>query len=203
MNRREALQRVAWLMGGTVSAPAVLALLNGCSARRAITFKPVYFDQKQAALVEEIVEIMIPRTSTPGAKDLGIPSFIDTMLKDVYASPDQQRYLQGLRDFESEALETHHRSFLTLDAGSRATLVKTVHDRAVSEELKRKAARTSLDRPFILMTKELTMLGFFTSEVGATQILQYVPVPGSYHACLPVAEAGNGKAWAREANTPF
>ena len=51
-------------------------------------------------------------------------------------------------------------------------------------------------RPFILMTKELTLLGFFTSKAGATQILQYQAVPGSYHACVPLAQAGNGKTWA-------
>ena len=46
------------------------------------------------------------------------------------------------------------------------------------------------------MTKELTLLGFFTSEPGATQVLQYEPVPGAYHGCIPIAEAGNGKQWA-------
>ncbi|MFZ5999973.1 MAG: gluconate 2-dehydrogenase subunit 3 family protein, partial [Bacteroidota bacterium] len=50
------------------------------------------------------------------------------------------------------------------------------------------------DRPFILMTKELTVSGFFTSEVGATQVLQYAPVPGAYHGCVPLAEVG--KTWA-------
>jgi hypothetical protein len=47
-----------------------------------------------------------------------------------------------------------------------------------------------------LMAKELTLLGFFTSEPGATQVLQYIAVPGSYKGCVPLAEAGNGKTWA-------
>jgi gluconate 2-dehydrogenase gamma chain len=51
-------------------------------------------------------------------------------------------------------------------------------------------------RPFILTVKELTMLGYFTSEPGATQVLQYSPVPGAYKGCVPVSEAGNGKTWA-------
>jgi len=51
-------------------------------------------------------------------------------------------------------------------------------------------------RPFILTTKELALLGFFTSRVGATQVLQYVAIPGAYHGCLPVNQAGNGKRWA-------
>lgn len=59
------------------------------------------------------------------------------------------------------------------------------------------------NRPFILMTKELTMLGFFTSEVGATQVLQYLAVPGTFRGCLPLSEAGNGKTWATEMSQAF
>ena len=58
-------------------------------------------------------------------------------------------------------------------------------------------------RPFILTMKELTLLGFFTSEVGATQILQYLPVPGRLQSCIPLSEAGNGKTWALETSYRF
>jgi len=47
------------------------------------------------------------------------------------------------------------------------------------------------------------LLGFFTSRVGATQVLQYVATPGSYHACVPLAQAGNGKTWAVEPGVRF
>jgi len=70
--------------------------------------------------------------------------------------------------------------------------VKKVHEEAVN------AAKvdSKLPRPFILKLKELTMLGYFVSEPGATKVLQYIAVPGAYHGCIPLAEAGNGKAWA-------
>jgi gluconate 2-dehydrogenase gamma chain len=71
--------------------------------------------------------------------------------------------------------------------------VKKIHDAAVEAEL---ATTPAPKRPFILMAKELTMLGFFTSEPGATQVLQYIAVPGSYKGCIPLSEAGNGKTWA-------
>jgi len=58
-------------------------------------------------------------------------------------------------------------------------------------------------RPFIITMKELTLLGFFTSQVGATQILQYLPVPGRLQGCIPVSEAGNGKTWAVETSYRF
>ena len=51
-------------------------------------------------------------------------------------------------------------------------------------------------RSSILTVKELALLGFFTSRPGATQVLQYAAIPGTYHGCLPVNQAGNGKRWA-------
>ncbi|TLY53848.1 MAG: gluconate 2-dehydrogenase subunit 3 family protein, partial [Gammaproteobacteria bacterium] len=96
MNRREVLQQVAWLMGGTLSAPAVLGVLEGCRAAENAAWKPQFLSERQAELVAEVAEIMIPRTATPGAKDVGVPAFIDAMLKEAYPREDRERYLSGL-----------------------------------------------------------------------------------------------------------
>jgi hypothetical protein len=82
-----------------------------------------------------------------------------------------------------------------------------VHDAAAAAEKARDAANdvpaSKRKRPFVLMMKELTLLGFFTSQVGATQVLQYEAVPGGFQACVPVAAAGNGKTWATETSLRF
>jgi gluconate 2-dehydrogenase gamma chain len=85
MDRREALKRTAWLMGGVVSAPAIVGILKGCTAKPTIDWKPVFLTEDQAALVTQVADVIIPKTDTPGAKDAGVPSFIDLMLKDVYS----------------------------------------------------------------------------------------------------------------------
>jgi hypothetical protein len=205
IDRREAIRRVALLMGGAVSAPAILGLLAGYSAEPATEaeWKPSFLTQAQVALVAEVAEIMIPRTDTPGAKDVGIPAFIDKMLKDVYPKDDQVRFAAGLADFEAQAKREHGRAFLELEPALRAALVKQVHDPAVEVD---RASNLSIDergRPFILTMKELTMLGYFTSEPGATQVLPYRPVPGAYHACVPLSQAGKGKTWATETSYRF
>jgi hypothetical protein len=203
LSRREAIRRVALMMGGAVSAPAILGLLSGCSAEpppsKNAEWKPVFLTLAQSALVAEVAEIMIPRTDTPGAKDVGIPAFIDKMLKDAYPKDDQERFVTGLADFEAQAKREHGRAFLELEPALRTAMVKQVHDPAVEAERKSADRR----RPFILMTKELTMLGYFTSQPGATQVLQYRPVPGAYHACVPLAEAGKGRTWATETSYRF
>jgi hypothetical protein len=204
MNRRELLQRAAWLMGGALSAPAVLGVLNGCTAKKEATWQPVFLSKEQGALVAEVAEIIIPRTNTPGAKDAGVPAFIDVMLKDVYEEGDRQRYVSGLKAFDDAARTAHSKGFVELSKQQQTELVRKFHDEAVATELAAEDSRRAYEqRPFILMTKELTLLGFFTSKAGATEVLQYAAVPGKFEACVPLAQAGNGKSWALEASRRF
>jgi gluconate 2-dehydrogenase gamma chain len=203
MNRRELLQRVAWLMGGAISAPAVLGVLNGCSAKKEETWQPVFLSKEQGAVMADVAEIIIPRTDTPGAKDAGVPAFIDTMLKDVYEDADRQRFVTGLKAFDDAARTAHGKGFVELPKAQQSELVRKFHDEAIASELALETRPAYLQRPFILMTKELTLLGFFTSKPGATEVLQYSAVPGQFKGCVPLAQAGNGKSWALEASRRF
>ena len=203
MNRREAIQRVAWLMGGAISAPALLGVLNGCTPKKsAVDWKPAFLTDAQAAIVAEVAEIMIPRTDTPGAKDVGVPALIDQILKDAYPKVDQDRYLTGLAAFESQARQQHGRSFLELERDTQLASIRTETQTAMAAE-QAHTGPDSLPRPFMLMTRELTLLGYFLSKPGATQVLQYNPMPGPFRGCVPLAEAGNGKVWASEQNNRF
>ena len=236
MNRRELIQRVVWLMGGAVSAPAVLAVLNGCSRKPTASAPPV-LDEAQRAIIAEVAEIIIPRTDTPGAQDVAVPAFIESMLQDAFSSEDQQSFISGLKDFDAQAQRAHGKPFLKLSQPQRVAFAQGLHDSAVAEHKARQqkrrewreledqgtepvselrsikkqltsmlnphASATRRVRPFILTMKELTLLGFFSSAVGATQILQYLPVPGRLLSCIPLSEAGNGKTWALETSYVF
>lgn len=190
MDRREALKRTAWIMGGAVSAPAIMGILKGCAAKPTIDWKPVFLSSDQGVLVTQVAEIIIPKTDTPGAKDVGVPGFIDQIVHECFPKEDQDKFLNGLKAFDDEAKKEYGDPFINLDAEQQSAFVKKVHDAAVNTD------ENGAPRPFILTLKELTMLGFFTSEPGATQVLQYSPVPGAYKGCIPVSEAGNGKTWA-------
>mgnify|MGYP002784930717 FL=1 len=192
IDRREALKKTALLMGAAVSASALTGILQGCKATPELIYTPVFFTPDQARIVTEVAEIIIPKTDTPGAKDAGVPGFIDTMLKDCYKKEDQDRFIAGLTAFDEEAKKAYGDSFIYCKPEQQVEHVKKIHEAALKEMKENKEAK----RPFILMAKELTLLGFFTSEPGATQVLQYVAVPGSYKGCVPLAEAGNGKTWA-------
>ncbi|MCD9018108.1 gluconate 2-dehydrogenase subunit 3 family protein [Parachryseolinea silvisoli] len=192
MDRREALRRTAWIMGGVISAPALAGLLKGCAAKPTIDWKPSFFNDQQGILVTQVAEIIIPKTDTPGAKEIGVPGFIDQMLKEVYTKEDQDKYLASLKAFDEEAKKEHGDAFIDLDPEKQTAFVNKIHSAVLNDTTEKAPAY----RDFLMKTKELTLLGFFTSKVGASEVLQYVAVPGSYKGCIPVSEAGNGKTWA-------
>jgi len=191
MQRRVLLRRVAWMLGGAVSAPAALAILQGCSAKdaavSAAVFKPKFLTApSQMDIVAEIADIIIPKTDTSGAKDAGVPAFIDLVLADVYPKDAQQRFTAGLQEFAAMA-STSGSPFLEREPAQRAAFVKQSLEKALEGERNPK--------PFILMARELTLLGFFTSKVGITENMEYVAVPTAYHGCVPLSQMKKHVYW--------
>ncbi len=126
LRRREVLRRAAWLLGGAISAPAALAILQGCSARQQDGAAPAtalkFFNPAQFAIVAEITEIMLPKTDTAGAREAGVPTFIDAALAGVYSQEAQVRFQAGCDEFEA-AIKASGKPFPERDPGERATLV--------------------------------------------------------------------------------
>jgi len=198
MKRRDALGRVALIMGGTLSAPTILAFLEGCkSASDTSTAMTFPFPAERKALISEIAEVIIPKTDTPGAKDAKVGEFIEKMLKDCYAAKDQDSFDKGLKEIEKK-------DFLKATPAEQIKILKEMEASAKEEtnkagEEKKKYTEagkeyTDAGVPFFRLMKELTLLGYFTSEQGATLALDYVPVPGRYDGCIDLKPGQ--KAWA-------
>ncbi|QNK01464.1 gluconate 2-dehydrogenase subunit 3 family protein [Dyella telluris] len=191
MNRREWLKCVSALAMGAVAAPSLLAAFDAHAASQAPGFTPQFFTRPQVDLITAVVDIILPRSSTPGAVDAGVPSFIDQMFKAVYTPAEQERYQAALASFDRAG----GKPFLQLDAAQRKALVTKLHGEAIAGKKGKNPAPAA---DFVLMTKKLAMMGFFLSQPGCTEVLQYAAVPGAYHADIPLSQAGNGKAWAVE-----
>ncbi|WP_025762120.1 gluconate 2-dehydrogenase subunit 3 family protein [Dyadobacter tibetensis] len=198
MNRRDALGRVALLMGGALSAPTMVAFLQGCNksgdATSAMTFP---FSPERQNLISEVAELIIPKTDTPGAKDAKVGPFIEMMLKDCYEAKDQSSFEKGLEQLEDKgflkASPQEQTKILTdMEAQSKEELSKAGEDKKKYTEAGKEY--TDAGVPFFRLMKELTLLGYFTSEEGATMALEYVPVPGRYDGCIDYKPGQ--KAWA-------
>jgi len=199
MNRREAIQTAALTLGYAISASAAFGVLKGCKAKPDLVYKPDFFTDDQALTISELSEIILPKTATPGAKDAGVPGFIDSLLKEVYSKEKQTKFLNDLSAFDEEAKKNYGDNFGSCKKEDQLAFVKKKHNEAMS------SVRTAgvegwwnsvegKEKPFIITIKELTILGFFTSEQGATQVLQYNQVPGPFQGCVPLEKVG--KAWA-------
>lgn len=186
MNRRNAISAVAGLLGGTlVGGELLLSCVPRAEKVNAL------FDKDQLSLLDEIGDTILPATKTPGAKAAGIVDFMAMIVQECYSPKDQEVFLEGLSQVNAASNKKYAKDFTNLDAGQRTTLL-TELDKEQHQYMKQK--KGGQRSHYFRMMKELTLLGYFTSEVGATQALRYVPVPGRYDGCMPYKK-GDGD-WA-------
>lgn len=169
MNRREAVTQVAWMLGGVLSAPTIQAMNRweelGRNRSTNISQTGSFLTETQHEIMGRVAELIIPRTDTPGALDVGVPDFMEIMLRDCYKKPAQDTFLAGLGELEQK-------SFLALSPDQQTNLLKKIEADA------QKASAPT----FWLISKELTLLGYFTSEAGIKASFDYQPIPGKFEA---------------------
>ena len=189
MNRRDAIRNVAILMGTALSA-STLAALEGCSSGpRNYTLQT----PETKALLAEIAETIIPETSTPGAKAAKVDEFMLVMVGDCYDEKAQKVFTDGLDKINDESKKRFSKGFVDITPEQRTELLTAIDKERVDYN-KRKDKKEGDPVHYFQYLKELTLLGYFTSEPGATKALRYVKVPGKYEGCVPYKKGD--KAWA-------
>ncbi|GAB3527384.1 gluconate 2-dehydrogenase subunit 3 family protein [Pontibacter brevis] len=173
-------------MGGTLISAD---LLVSCTSRKLEVSD--LFQQEQVALLNEVGETILPATDTPGAKAANVGEFMAVMVRDCYSAEDQQVFTEGIKKLNDASDEQFGKSFMELNPEQRTTLVRAL-DKEQQEHMRTK--KEGDPNHYFRMMKELTLLGYFTSEVGATQALRFVAVPGRYDGCMPYKKGD--RAWA-------
>jgi hypothetical protein len=198
LTRRDAILRVSALFGG-VALVGHGALLSGCAADRVVS-APLgeLFTANDLALLNEIAETILPETSTPGAKAAGVGPFMALMVADAYDPNEQRIFREGLTTLERECLALHRLGFMTALPAQRLALLERL-DREQHAYMTRLENRRAVGAPahYFRMMKELALLGYFTSEIGYTQAMRYVEVPGRFDPCVPYTPGE--KSWAPHA----
>ncbi|MES1222655.1 MAG: gluconate 2-dehydrogenase subunit 3 family protein [Bacteroidota bacterium] len=193
MQRREALKKTLLAMGYTISVPSLISIFESCNSNSSLDWQPQFLSSQQANIIGELAETILPKTKTPGAKDLKLDQFIDRILKQVLSQEDQQLFLKGLDAFETEAKEVNDKSFVDSSPEQRSKLLTKLEQETEKEtgsiwgfSLKKDAAPLT----FYRKVKGLTLLGYFTSEEVGKKILVYDPVPGHYLSDIPLMPGG-------------
>ena len=134
--------------------------------------------------------LSIPRTDTPGAVDAGVPVFIHQIVVDWYTDAERAIFLEGLAELNSTARRHWSTDFLSLEGAQQAQLLNELEPPMEGSSPVAMPAGGAGDVPFFMKLKELTVLGYYTSEAGATSELLYRPVPGAYDGDALFSDSG-------------
>ena len=185
INRREALSRVAIIMGGTIlGADAFASGIRISTTNIALT-------KMDIAFLNEVAETILPKTKTPGAKEANVGAFMQIMVNDCYETKDQAIFMEGIKKLDEASKKMNGKSFMLSTPAQRTSLLVAL-DKEVKEYQKTK--KWEEPKHYFSMMKELTLTGFFSSEVGATKALRHVAVPGKFIGSYPYKKGD--KAWA-------
>ncbi|HET7537744.1 MAG TPA: gluconate 2-dehydrogenase subunit 3 family protein [Candidatus Didemnitutus sp.] len=186
MNRREAIARLSLLLGGALIGGN--AYLSGAPVEGKTLAGD--FSAADLALMDEVGETIIPTTNTPGAKSVGIGAFMAMMVRDCYTDDNHAVFKAGLGQIEAAAKKKFGTSFMQCSPAQRTELLSEL-----DREQQRHHAHKPIGEPehYFRMLKQLTVVGFFTSEVGANKVLRYVEVPGGYDGAVPYKKGD--RAW--------
>ena len=175
MNRREAVKQITLLMGGALSAQMTAGLMGQVIN----TGASIPVGAEQELLLAEVADTIIPTTDTPGAKAAGVELFIIRVMRDCYQREDQEKFYAGLAKLDADSRSARGKGFSQLDAAGKIDLLKQA---------------SANNQAFFQLMKQLTVAGYFTSEIGATKALEYLPIPGRFEGDVPMKPGQ--KAWA-------
>ncbi len=168
MNRREALKAAGLIAGGAFLASE--GILTACRGETHARPRDRLLDADQQSLAEEIADTLLPTTaSSPGAKAAGVGPAMNLIVSDCYKAEDRQQVLSGLETFRTTCRSKRGKDFVDLTRTDRESFVRNV----ANEE-------------WFGPVRELALGAYFSSEMGMTEALRYVRVPGKYVGCMPL-----------------
>ncbi len=188
MNRRNAIQKATLLLGGVFSAPTLLAM-NQWEQKTMLLGTTFSLSDIQRKIVAEVAEMIIPKTNTAGAIDAGVPAFIEIMMKDCYKQPEHLSFIEGISALEQDKflemnVMARTERLKKLEAEAKETMkARQVKQIKMGDNVDKEAMKaTAKGLPFWRLMKELTLLGYFTSEIGTKSSFEYVPIPSKFEA---------------------
>ncbi|MEY4203064.1 MAG: hypothetical protein RL013_767 [Bacteroidota bacterium] len=179
MDRRKAFQRISILLGGIALAPELMAKALADSSVSVSAAPP-----DRLRLLNEMAETIIPETDTPGAKAANVGEFIIHAVETCLPADRRRAFYDGLDRAEAACTSRFGRSFADCNESQRISFFTDLEKQPSTDEGM---------PPFFTALKMLTLHGYFTSEIGATQALNYDPVPGGWVADMVIND--QTKAW--------
>ena len=189
MDRRTIIKQIS-LMTGAAFIGGEIFIQSGCTSKNS-NHNSVSLSTDQLTLMDDIGEAIIPATDTPGSKSIGIGSFMQKMVTDCYSLEQQKIFVGGLEEIK---VAFDKKFSIPFSQGSAIQKEEFLNEFNAKITQYNKNKKEGDPDHFFLMLKQLTILGYFSSETGATQALRYIAVPGKYDGSYPYTKGD--KAWA-------
>jgi hypothetical protein len=192
-NRRLFMKKMAALFGATTAA----AVLSGCSLPVAEQFavqrpKPsqngTLFSEHELSVLYSLCETILPKTNTPSAVEVGCHEFVPHQLQHCHSKQQQDDCKKIINTVDMQALKKFGKTFILLQPQQQQQLLIDIESDSVSSDVEKGQFR---------FLKALIVFGYFTSEVGTTQVLNYRPVPGGFIGSIPANS--DTKSWSPQA----
>lgn len=162
------------------------ALLSAQAALRTL-------DAHQEAMLRIMTELIIPRTETPGATDVGTTAFIDLILTEWSDDAERTSFLNGLAGVDTRAQNLFGRAFLECSPAQQSQILVALGEEMLEKtnemapRRRRRGFRGAGNADFYPMLRRLTLVAYYTSEAGATQELHFEIIPDKHEGCAPAA----------------
>lgn len=214
MDRRIALKNMGLALGYTVATPTIISLMQSCAQDTTPQWTPVFYSPEEGSVLMHLVDIILPKTDTPSATEVGVHKFLDKYMNEVSAEKEQQFIKMGMGRFIEKALA---------DSGKESAADLEVEDLEplLSESLKKrekeeeavifeslmsyneavaKGEPAELDGDvaryaYATQLRDGVISAYKNSEYIGEEVLAYLQIPGGYIGCGDLDELSGGRAW--------
>lgn len=193
MDRRKALQKTGLLVGAAVAMPSFLSLLQSCKTETRLDWEPLFFDKEEALFIAALVDMILPRTETPGALDVKVDMFLDKVFAMTYEAEAQHKVRSEIAQFNVNSKQQFGDIFLNLNAANKGAMIQSAEAKSgkFNGSVWGTAAGKQEPVGFYRSLKSMTIWAYFTSEEIGEKVLSYDPIPQQYDGCKPLSDVGN------------
>lgn len=204
MERREALKNLGFGSMALFTSTVFFGALQGCSSTVELDWKPVYLSPEEASQLGKVCEGIMPKTSTPGAIEAGVPSHLDSALANIYRNREAGYFKRGLNVFVANFNANQEVSFVKATTEQMTEAINSYFDKYEADkdilrnyraEFRKEGEKDDVfvETYFVTNVVDSTIWSYFSSELVGKEVMAYDPIPGKYEGCIPY-EPGQ-KAW--------
>lgn len=193
MDRRKAIQQTGLFVGASLGMPALLTLLESCQSQSRLDWTPQFFTEAEAHCISTLVDMILPRTDTPGALDVKVDVFLDKLFAEAYEEAEKQSLKAEIAAFDAKCKTAHGKIFAQLSPAIRTQVLEAEEKNTAkyNPSVWGKTVGEQVPIAFYRSMKAMAIWAYFSTEEIGKELLSYDPVPGAYLGCMPLSEVGN------------